>query len=163
VHLLQLFLGPGDDAGPRLWSVPVRRRAAGGEGAEVATHQVRRRRVLEVSGRRDHDVSGVVDLLEEGCEIAAPEAPHALLRPQDGAAEGMIRPEGLGEQLHHEVIGRVLHHVDLFEDDLLLLGHLLRIEQGVGDDVAQDVDGQGQVVGSVGGTWTADSPTTIGL
>ena len=89
---------------------------------------------------------GPVDLLEEGGQLRALEPGDAALGAEDGPPEGMVGPEGLGEQLHHEVVRRVLDHVDLLEDDLLLLGHLLGIEQGVDDDVAQDVDGQGQVL-----------------
>ena len=58
----------------------------------------------------------------------------------------MVGPEGLGEELHHQVVGRVLDHAHLFEDDLLLLGHLDGVEERVEHDVAQDVDGQGQVL-----------------
>ena len=43
-----------------------------------------------------------------------------LLRPEDRAAERMAFPEMLREQLVHQVVGRVLDHLDFFEDDFLL-------------------------------------------
>ena len=40
--------------------------------------------------------------------------------PRIGRPSGMALPEALGEQLVDEVVGRVLDHLDLFEDHLLL-------------------------------------------
>ena len=42
----------------------------------------------------------------------------------------MIRPEALREELVHEIVWRVLDHLDLFEDDLLLLLDIFRIKVG---------------------------------
>jgi hypothetical protein len=58
----------------------------------------------------------------------------------------MIGPEPLGEQLVHQVVRRVLHHLDLFEDDLLFLLDVGRIEGGVRDQIGEDVDGDRQVL-----------------
>ena len=54
----------------------------------------------------------------------------------------MILPEPLGEQLVDEVVGRVLDHLDLFDDDLLLALDVVAAERGPHDDVGQDVDRQ---------------------
>ena len=45
---------------------------------------------------------------------------HRLRRAEDGPAERMLRPELLREHLVDEIVGRVLDHLDLFEDDALL-------------------------------------------
>ena len=114
--------------------------------AEMALHEQRRRLVVQVPGRGDDDVGGAIDAAEEGSELLAAETEDALPRTEDRAPQGMVGPERLGEELHHEVVGGVLHHLDLLEDDLLLLGHLDGIEERVHYDVAEDLDGQGKVL-----------------
>ena len=45
-----------------------------------------------------------------------------------------------GQQIEHEVVGRVLDRADLLDDDVLLALEFLRIEQAVGEDVADHVE-----------------------
>ncbi len=146
VHLLELVLRARDGAGGDAGGVAVPRRPAAVQPREVPAHQGRHRPVLQVPRGGDQDVRGVVHAREVGREILAPEAPHGLLGSQDGPAERVVRPERLREELHDEVVGGVLDHVDLFEDDLLLLGHLRGVEERVEDDVAEDLDREGQVL-----------------
>ena len=65
---------------------------------------------------------------------------------EDGAAEGVVLPEVLGEELVDEVVGVVLVHLDLFEDDALLAGDVLGGEGGVEDEVGEEVEGGGNVL-----------------
>ena len=58
----------------------------------------------------------------------------------------MVFPESLREQLVHEVVGRVLDHLDFFDDDLLLALDVVGAERRIADDVRQDVDGERQVL-----------------
>ncbi|MNC85040.1 hypothetical protein D3C83_06120 [compost metagenome] len=58
----------------------------------------------------------------------------------------MISPEVLGEELVDEVVGRVLDHLDFFEDHLLLALDVFGAERRVHDDVRQDLDRQRQVL-----------------
>ncbi len=58
----------------------------------------------------------------------------------------MALPERLGENLVDEVVGRVLDHLDLFEDDLLLAFDVDLAERGAKDDVRQDVDRKRQML-----------------
>ena len=58
----------------------------------------------------------------------------------------MVLPEALREQLVDEIVGRVLDHLDLFEDDLLLALDVVRAECRIPDDVGEDVDGQRQML-----------------
>ena len=58
----------------------------------------------------------------------------------------MVLPEALREELVDEVVRRVLDHLDLFEDDLLLALDVVGAERRVADDVGEDVDGQRQVL-----------------
>ena len=58
----------------------------------------------------------------------------------------MVLPEILGEQLVDEVVRRVLDHLDLFEDDLLLALDVVGAERRVHHDVGEHVDGERQVL-----------------
>ena len=55
-------------------------------------------------------------------------------------------PEVLREQLVDEIVGRVLDHLDLFEDDLLLALDLVGGERRAQHDVGQQIDGERQVL-----------------
>src|ERR1017187_6617300 len=59
------------------------------------------------------------------------EAGDGLHRSEDRAAKRMALPEVLGEGLVDEVVGVVLVHLDLFEDDSLIAGDVFGGEGGV--------------------------------
>ena len=113
--------------------------AAGGERGEVLGDLGDEGVVVEVAGGgEDHvargEAAGVVvedDLLVE--------AGDGLDGAEDGAAEGVALPEVLGEGLVDEVVGVVLVHLDLFEDDALLAGDVVGGEGGVEDEVGEKV------------------------
>ncbi len=69
------------------------------------------------------------------------EAGDGLDGAEDGPAEGVILPEVLGEGLVDEVVGVVLVHLDLFEDDALFAFEVGLGELGVQDEVGEDVEG----------------------
>ena len=58
----------------------------------------------------------------------------------------MIFPESLSEELVDQIVGRVLDHLDLFDDDLLLALDVVGTEGGIAHDVGQDVERQRQVL-----------------
>ena len=58
----------------------------------------------------------------------------------------MVFPESLREELVDEVVGRVLDHLDLFDDDLLLALDVFDAERRVADDVREDVHGERQML-----------------
>ena len=102
--------------------------------------------VVEVAGGgEDHvargEAAGVV--VEDGGLV---EAGDGLDGAEDGAAEGVALPEVLGEELVDEVVGVVLVHLDLFEDDALLAGDVLGGEGGVEDEVGEEVECGGDVL-----------------
>ena len=75
--------------------------------------------VLDVADRRDDQVR------RRGRPVEVPAQPPAVNASTSPSCRGSGRPSGwssqkLGEQLVDEVVGRVLDHLDLFEDDLLL-------------------------------------------
>ena len=58
----------------------------------------------------------------------------------------MVLPEALREELVDQIVGGVLDHLDLFDDDLLLALDVVGRERRVEHDVRQDVDGERQVL-----------------
>ena len=52
----------------------------------------------------------------------------------------------LREELVHEIVGRVLDHLDLFEDHLLLAPDLFLDKRRTHDDVREQLDGERQVL-----------------
>ena len=52
----------------------------------------------------------------------------------------------LREQLVDQIVGRVLDHLDLFEDDLLLPLDVVRVERRVQHDVREQIDRERQVL-----------------
>ena len=62
------------------------------------------------------------------------------------SAERVILPEPLGEQFMDEVIGRVLDHLDLFDDDFLLALDVRGREGRIHHDVRQHLQRQRQML-----------------
>ena len=58
----------------------------------------------------------------------------------------MVLPEALGEQLVDQIVGRILDHLDLFDDHFLLALDVVRGQRRVEDDVGEDVEGERQVL-----------------
>jgi hypothetical protein len=58
----------------------------------------------------------------------------------------MILPEPLGENLVDQVVRSVLHHLDLFDDDLFLPFNVCGAEGRVQHDVRQDVECQREML-----------------
>ena len=65
-----------------------------------------------------------------------------VARAENRPAERVILPETLREDLVDQIVGRVLHHLDFLDDDLLLPLHVVGIERRVEDDVGEDVEGE---------------------
>ena len=102
--------------------------------------------MLDVADRRDDQVRRAVDAREIAAEPILRQRFDRFLRAENRPAERMTLPEALGEQLVDQVVRRVLDHLDLFEDDLLLALDVVRAERRVHDDVGEDVDGERQML-----------------
>ena len=115
--------------------------------------------MIHVPGGGDHAVAAKVAAPVHRLEVRGGEGPHALGRAEDRVAVGMRGAERLGVQLEDEVVGRVVHAVDLLEHHVALEGEVLVAEQRPADQVGEDVDGQRQVgvedVGLVAGVVAA--------
>jgi hypothetical protein len=102
--------------------------------------------MLEIAGSGNDDVLGRVGAPEMVAQPLLGERLDALFGPKDRPAQRMALPERLGENLVDEVVRRVLDHLDLFEDDLLLAFDVALVERGAKDDVRQDVDRKRQML-----------------
>ena len=63
----------------------------------------------------------------------------------DVAAEGMVGPDELVKEDFDPLVGSVLDHVELFEDDAALFFDVLGVEAGVAEHVDEEVEGLGEV------------------
>ena len=75
--------------------------------------------MIDMTGRRDDKVATHVGSGEKVPEVLLRNTGDGIRRPQDGTAEGMLRPKGRRKHLMNEVIWDVLDHLDFFENDLL--------------------------------------------
>ena len=108
--------------------------------------RVDHRLVLHRARSRDHHAGGAVLALDEGADLVGREARHGLRTAEDRAPERLARIGGLDEEVADEVVGHVLHGGDLLEDHAALALELRRIECRGGEDVAQHVERQPDVL-----------------
>ena len=73
------------------------------------------------------------------------EAPDALAGAEDRAADRLVGPGAGGQEIEHKVVRRVLDRADLLDDDVLLALEFGRVEQAVGQDVAEHVERKADV------------------
>jgi hypothetical protein len=67
-------------------------------------------------------------------------------RAEDGAAERLLGKRRLGEEVVDAVVRGIERGADLLDDDVLLALQLAGIESRVGENVGENVDGEGNVV-----------------
>ena len=113
---------------------------------ERLRHQVAERLGLDVAGGRDDQVPGRVDPGEVVPQRDAVDRADGGGHAQNRTSQRVTGPEALGEDLVPEIVGRVLHHLDLFQHDLLLARDLVGVERRPQQHVGQHVDGAGQVL-----------------
>jgi hypothetical protein len=117
----------------------------GGAGQGLA-HQAYDRRVIEVAGRRDHDVGRRVTPSVEPVDLGPGHRGDRLLGARDEPAQRVVAVDRLGEDVVDLVTGLVLVHGDLFEDHAAFGLDVGRLEERVGHRVGQHVDREGEVV-----------------
>src|SRR5215212_7299412 len=104
---------------------------------------------VELACRDHEDVWGRVGLVVEGLQGIVVDAAHGLGRPDDRAAQGVLVEDQRREVLIGELVGPVLVHLDLFDDDLTL--PLQVRERRPEDHVAHEVEGPLDVLGQKAG------------
>ena len=119
---------------------------AGGERAEEAFRRGADRLVLDLAGGGEHHPLGRVFARHEGADGVAVEAPDGL-RPAEDRAPDRLACEGrLHEGVEDEVVRRVLDGGVFLQDDALLARELGLVEARFGEDVAEHVEGDVDVL-----------------
>ena len=114
--------------------------------AELLRNQIADALVLEIAHGRYDQVARRIRIGKVAAEQIGVERLDGIAGAEDRAAERVVLPEALGEELVDQIVGRVLDHLDLFDDDLLLALDVDRRKRGIEHDIRQDVDGQRQML-----------------
>ena len=116
------------------------------EALEARVEELHDAIVGDVARDRDDDPARHV-LLGEVAERRLAIVPgDRLTAAQDRAAQGVPGPDLPCEQIVDDVVGRVLDHLDLLQDDRFLALQLVGVEERVQEDVGQEIDGERQVL-----------------
>ena len=121
--------------------------SAGGKRAEFFGYGSYELVMMEVAGGREDYVAGVelAGVIVEKARLV--KAGNCRRGAEDGLSERVVLPEVLREELVDQNIGVVFVDLDLFEDDATLALDVGRVEDGIQDEVAEDVEGDGDVLG----------------
>ena len=126
MDLLELTLGAQHDMLVRQRRRPV---------APLRRFRVRREGFLQkwnelfgtnIAGRAEDHVGRMKRLGVVSQDVIAAEAVDGVGSAEDRTAEGVIRPERRNEDFVYEIVRRVLHHLDLFQNH-----RSLRLEIGL--------------------------------
>jgi len=109
-------------------------------------HQLYELLMLQMTGGGNDHVAGSKTLLVEIQHRITLELLDCIFRPQDGLAQRMVFPEILGEDFVDEVVGIILIHFYFFEDDAALARDIAAIEDGMKDEIAEDIHGERKVL-----------------
>jgi hypothetical protein len=145
VHLLERALDQvqaGRQGGP----VDYPDRAGLAEVEEPRPQKVYQLLVADVTGGGNRDALRAVLRAEVVQHRIPVERLDDLAVTQDRATERMLRPDPLGEEVVDHVVGRILHHPELLEDDRLLALDVPAVEPGMEEDVGQEVGSERQVL-----------------
>ncbi len=116
------------------------------EAAERGREAIDDTRMLDIAGDGHDDLGRHVLVSEVGGHCRPREPVHAVTSSQDGPSQGMPLPDLLGKDIVDNVVRRVLHHLDLLQDHRLLALQLLGVEEGVQEDIGEQIHSQWQVL-----------------
>ena len=85
-------------------------------------------------------------LLAEGQQVVPGVGGNQLRRAKNGPAGSLRTKLRRREHVVHKILRGVLVHGDLLQDHAALLGQLLLVDGGAGDQVGQDIHRQGQIL-----------------
>src|ERR1035437_2147386 len=134
--LLQRFLVAQDDAGMHLGRTVMPAVGTCRQLPEALAQKFDKLLMVDVSCRRDDEIAGSKLRRVKTVDGILIEAPYRLLGSQDRLTQRMVLEEILGEDLMHQVVGIVLIHLDLFQDDSALADNLAGVEDWMQDHVA---------------------------
>ena len=115
-------------------------------GAESLLHQLADAIVFEIADGGHDQVRRGVRVAKIIAEEVDVERFDRFTRAENRPPQRVVFPEALREELVDEVVGRVLDHLDLFDDDFLLALDVLGAERRVADDIGEDVDRERQML-----------------
>jgi len=113
--------------------------AAGFEMTELLLDEVNNSLVSDVAGRGDEEMIRREPFAETILQDFGREFFDGFRRAENRAAKGMLGPEAARKGFVKEIFGVVHVHLDFFEDNLLLVLDVTRIEARVKAEVADDV------------------------
>jgi hypothetical protein len=102
--------------------------------------------VFDAAGCRQDHVGRRVVTGQEGEEVVAADRVHRRRRAEHGAAERLARQRSLLELVEDHVVGCVERLADLLQDDAALALQLVRVEDGVAQDVGHQLDAESHVL-----------------
>ena len=101
--------------------------------------------MVEVAGGGDDDGVRAVAPRHVVAQALRLEGGDGFRGADDGLAQDVAGPQRLREQVMDQIIRLVVAPLDLFQDDVEFAPHLLRVEGGVQEHIAQHIHGQWDV------------------
>ena len=102
--------------------------------------------MVDGARRGDHQVAGGVYPFEGLTQNGGVERGDGRRHAENWPAQRMARPESLSEQLVDEIVGCVLHHLDLFKHYPLFFLDVISGKRGIAQQIGQHVDCPRQVL-----------------
>ncbi len=146
VHLFQRSLALQNQRSLRNRRRLHRHLRPAGQSFKVLGCQVDNPRMLQPARRGNHNILRNVNIPVIAVERVAIKAFDGRLATKNGPSQRMVAPEVADERLVHQVL-RVIHlHLQLFQNDALLLLNFFRLKQRVQHQVGKYVERQRQVI-----------------
>ncbi len=101
--------------------------------------------MIQAPGGRDNHVFRNIALSKILLQLRALDPGDRLFCAENRPSQRMVLPEVLDKQFMDQIIGRVLHHLDFFEDNTSFLVDRFGIEAGIHDEIGDEIDGKFQV------------------
>lgn len=118
----------------------------GRQVGEVLRHEIDHADVFEIAGSGDDEVLRRVVRLHVAAQRVRPDGADDLLGAEGGPAHRLVGIGGELEMVEHDIVRRVVRLADLLQDDAALALEFRRIEGGMAEDVADDVDTEGEIL-----------------
>jgi hypothetical protein len=115
--------------------------------------------VLQVPGSANKDILSAISIFQIGQKMITGNIPYRVPGAENGMPERMVFPESLAEQFVDLIVRRVIHHMNFLEDDTPFLLYFVRIQNGVKDDVGEEIDRQRESSGQHFGIIAAELAT----
>src|SRR5215469_13726078 len=112
---------------------------------KVLVHKIDEVGVIQVAGGRYDQVPWNEPLPIQIEDDWLLESSHRFFGSEYRFAQRVIFPEILREDLVHEVVGIILVHLDLFEDDAALANDVLNGEDGIQHQIRENIKSDRQV------------------